>query len=359
MKSPTKLRAGIIGLALSFYLLIQLLSQFPNFVESYYSNGLYPIITLILSNLSAQVSFSISELALWFVLLFGIPFIINRIKKKRLPLSRILLNLITTLAVIYVWFYLCWGINYLRPSLRTKLALDEVNLAIDSFDSTFVQIIKKSNQLNLAYSIKKISYIDSVIDESYDEIMDLLNLPQIPGNRKNKSFTANWLLNKTTTSGWFSPFFHELHLNSDLFIFELPFVLAHEKAHQMGITSEADANFLAHLVCTNASEPLCQYSGNFQVLGHFFRYLRTDSARTHSYANLLNDGVKLDLEAVKQRLKSHVGIISKVSNKSYDLYLKANDVKEGMANYSRVVSMIVRFQEKQKLRQKQATKKSF
>ena len=111
----------------------------------------------------------------------------------------------------------------------------------------------------------------------------------------------------------------------------------------MGYTSEAEANFLAHLVCTNAREPLVRYSGYFSLLGYFFRSLRNDKSRKKFFASLIDDGVKLDIQAVQERWKSHEGLISKFSSKSYDLYLKANRVKEGIQNYSRVVDLVIRY----------------
>lgn len=343
MKSPTKLRAGVIGLALSFYLLIQILSQFPALVETYYSNGLYPIITLIISNFSNNFFFSISELLLWFVVLFGVPFVINRIRKKRLSITQVVLNLIITGAIFYVWFYFSWGINYFRLPLRSKLNLEDVQLSFDEFDSTFAQIIRNGNELNVSYSIKNVEELNGIIEEAYAKVLTELGLPKVQGTTKIKTFFGNWVLNKTTTSGWFSPFFHEVHYNSEVLIFELPFVLAHEKAHLMGYTSEAEANFLAHLVCTIAPDPLCQYSGYLQVLGYFFQNIKGNKTKTEYFANLLSDGVKLDLEAVRKRWQSHTGFISKLTDKGYNLYLKANQVKEGIENYSRVVDLLVRY----------------
>ncbi len=358
MKSPIKLRAGVIGLALMFYLLIQVLAQFPNFVEEYYSNGLYPIIALAVSSISGVFPFSLSEVSFWFILVFGVPFVLKRIRKKRMPAGRIFMNLLTTAAVFYVWFNLFWGINYLRPTLREKMQLDSVALEIDAFDSTFAEIIRRANELNFSYSIQDMRQIAELIDSSYQNLLPEIGLARgqataLHPNRP-KPFAINWLLNKTTTSGWFSPFFHEVHFNSDLLIFELPFVLAHEKAHQLGFTNEADANFLAHLVCITTNDPLIQYSGHFQILGYFLNEVRKTPDKHRHYSGLLKEGVKLDLRAVQERWKSHAGLFSKTSNKVYDLYLKANDVKEGIQNYSWVVGMLVRYYEKEKLINKKA-----
>ncbi len=343
MQSHTKLRAGIIGLALTFFLVLQLLSNYPASVEKYYTNGIYPILTLIVSKITSQLPFSITEFLLWTALLIGIPHTIRRIRQKRMQLGPLILNLLSISAIIYMWFYLFWGMNYLRQPLKSKLDLENVQLEIDAFDSTFVQFIRRGNELNLEYSIQKIEQINADIDSSYNDILSQLGLRKVPGNQSTKRFVGNWLLNMTTTSGFFSPLFHEIHYNRDMLIFELPFVLAHEKAHQMGYTSEAEANFLAHLVCTNGRDPLVRYSGYFSLLGYFFLSLGNNEQRRKTFFSLVNEGVKLDMDAVRERWRSHQGLISKFSSKSYDLYLKANRVREGIQNYSRVVDLVVRY----------------
>lgn len=348
MQSSTKLRAGIIGLALTFFLLLQFLAQFPAFVEKYYSNTLYPVITVLVSNFAGQFNFSITEFMLWFLILISIPFTINRFRKKRTSVRRVLLNLATFIAVVYVWFYMFWGLNYLRQPLKTKLQLDTVQLPMDAFDSTFVQIIRRCNELNFAYSISELAQINATIDSSYDFVFEDLKLKKIAGYKGFKAFALNWLLNKTTTSGWFSPFFHEVHYNSDLLIFELPFIIAHEKAHQKGYSSESEANFLAFLVCTSSGDPLCEYSGYFQVLAHFLNALQDHPERKEFYLNALNRGVRFNLEEVRERWRSHMGFVASLARKGYDLYLKSNNVKEGIDSYALVVDYIVRYEQQRK-----------
>lgn len=347
MQSPVKIRAGIVGVALAFFLIIQLLSQYPTFVETYYSNGLYPLLTLFISGLSNQTPVSLSEVSLWLALLVVIPWFIRRILTKKMSVGRALLNLTSAASLLFITFYLFWGLNYLRLPLQTKLNLDHVALKIDAFDSTFVDIIRQANELNYSYSVKDVVEINELIEASYEEVLDRLQLPKVPGSKRLKTFAVNWILNKTTTSGWFSPFFHEVHYNSDLLIIELPFVIAHEKAHQMGYTSETEANFLAYLVCQNSPDPLIQYSGYFSAVSYFLLALRKDLDRRQFFYSRIQEGVQLDLTAVRERWKSQRGFISHISDKTYDLYLRANQVKDGTQSYVRVVDLIVKYYEQQ------------
>ncbi|MCH7680282.1 DUF3810 family protein, partial [candidate division KSB1 bacterium] len=90
-------------------------------------------------------------------------------------------------------------------------------------------------------------------------------------------------------------------------------------------------------------EPLVRYSGYFSLLGYFFRSLKNDEPRAEFFRSLIDEGVKLDIQAVRERWRSHEGLISKFSSKSYDLYLKANRVREGIQSYSRVVDLVIRY----------------
>lgn len=336
----------MIGNALSVFLLLQLLAQYPSFVETYYSNGIYPVLTMFVSGITNQLPFSLSEASLWVLLLVVLPLIAKRVWTKKMTVSRLFLNLATGASLVVVWFYFSWGINYLRMPLMSTLKLDRVALEIDALDSTCVDVIRSANELNLSYSIMNLDEINENVEASYVGVLQDLGLKKIPGSKHVKRFFGNWMLNKTTTSGWFSPFFHEVHFNSDLLIVETPFVIAHEKAHQMGYTNEAECNFLAYLVCLNSTDPLIRYSGYFNVLGYFLQSLRQNEEKRRFYAEMISGGVRLDLSAVRQRWKSHVGLVSSLSDKGYDLYLKANQVKEGKKNYSRVVDLIIKYNEK-------------
>jgi hypothetical protein len=343
MKPHTKLRAGIIGIGLTLFILIRLLSAQPGFVETYYSNGLYPVIKAFVSFPAGQFQFSITEFLFIFLLFIGIPLYIRRIFKRKIKLYRIGLNILTFGVLLYVWFSFFWGINYYRLPLEQKLGLAEGTVSKPAFDSVFVDLIKQTNALNLEYRMADFSEINQTIENAYRSTFQDLGLQLTPETKTVKTLTNNWLLNKTTTSGFFSPFFMEVHINSDLFIFELPFIIAHEKAHLMGYTSEAEANFLAFLVCTRSGNALCRYSGYYAVLKYFLSVVSSEIDKYEEEIAGISDGVKHDMHTVDERWRHHRGVVSELSGKTYDLYLKSNQIKEGISNYSRVVDLVTRY----------------
>ena len=66
-------------------------------------------------------------------------------------------------------------------------------------------------------------------------------------------------------TGSMGPFFCEFTLNGDLLPVNYPATYAHELAHLLGITSEAEANFYAYQVCTRSQAMGIRFSGYFSV----------------------------------------------------------------------------------------------
>ena len=66
--------------------------------------------------------------------------------------------------------------------------------------------------------------------------------------------------------GYMGPFFTEYNLNPDLLPVQYPFTYAHEMAHVLGISSEAEANLYGFLVCSRSGVPEIRFSAYFALL---------------------------------------------------------------------------------------------
>lgn len=69
----------------------------------------------------------------------------------------------------------------------------------------------------------------------------------------------------TGISGVYSFFTGESNVNTVYSHYTLPFTMAHEYAHQMGIGSEKEAEFAALLICLESDVPYIRYSGYSQA----------------------------------------------------------------------------------------------
>jgi hypothetical protein len=325
---------------------LPLLSRHPRFVEKFYAQYFYPHLTKKLTALAGGFAFSISEIALYASIL-GLLWLLSAGILQR-KWKRMLVQATRWLALAVTWFYLGWGCNYYRLPLEEQLQLQSGGASADSsaLRENFLWSLEAANAFWREIPAWDLTQLNEEIEMGYGSVCDTLQIALMPGERRPKFLLFPGLFDYTLTSGMFGPFFHEVHLNAGLLPVELPFVLAHEKAHQMGFAREAEANFLAALVCWMSADSAVQYSGYFALLGHFW----TRAAQWNEAEALqmrLRPEVRADFAAVRQRWQIYQGPVSELSHKSYDVYLRANRVEGGVQNYNDVVDLIVRWRQQQ------------
>jgi hypothetical protein len=315
-------------------------SRFPQLAEWLYAQGLYALIAKMLSPLSAAMPFSLSEIALYLGIFGAIFWLIRGMARRRF--IRTVLEIGAGAAFLVLWFYLAWGFNYLRPPIEQQLRLAEVVPDSLAIRENFLWCIEQTNAMWQPISPWNLPDLDNEIERQYDEVFTELDLPRISGRWPPKFLLMPALLDYTLTSGIFGPFFHEIHLNSHLLPVEMPFVLAHEKAHGRGLARESEASFVALLVCARSSNQAVRYSAYFALLGRFmnrYRYF----ADADSLERMIRPEIMADFAAVWQRYEKYMGPLAEASHKSYDLYLRANQVEGGVRNYGDVVELVMRW----------------
>ncbi len=246
--------------ALLTFILTEILSANPAFVEKYYSRKLYPFMAEIFSQISVLLPFSLDDIFYIFLISTGFILLIL-VTLRRISFKTAGKVVVNVLAVVYILFYFLWGFNYYRPKLEKRLGLDEQNPRHGEFVRVFKDVIEDCNESYAVYNQSDLVNVDSMVEQSYRNLADVLRINYPGGLRKAKNITFSRFFAQAGISGYYGPFFNEVHVNSNNLPVEYPFVLAHEKAHQFGITSEAEANFYAWLVCTESSSKQLQYSG--------------------------------------------------------------------------------------------------
>ncbi|MDQ7054128.1 MAG: DUF3810 domain-containing protein [candidate division KSB1 bacterium] len=335
------IRLGLSGLV--FHLLIFWgLSTQPQFIERYYSRLVYPWITAVLSRFSGLIPFSLTEMALYAIAI-GLPVSVVRHLKNKRQLGRVFGYWIVGAIWLVAWFYIAWGLNYFRQPLSDSLALPATAADTTAVIDAFVVVTDRANSLSKQWQPLTRAEIETEIEAGIRRVQALVPFYRPTGQRRPKHLLLNTLLNKTLTTGFFSPVFHEVHLNADLLDIEYPFTLTHEKFHQMGFANEAEANFLAFLTCVSSSKALIQYSAYLAAVRYLGARLRIALSDYEPYATLIDTTVRRDFRRIRERWQKHAGRFSRISRKTYDRYLKANKIREGMANYTGMVDYLVGF----------------
>jgi len=145
-------------------------------------------------------------------------------------------------------------------------------------------------------------------------------------------------------SGYINPFTNEANINSKIPSTSLTFVINHEIAHQLGIASEKDANFISYLLLINSDNQYHKYCGLSYALRLCLNELyKTDKIKYQILLGKVNKGIIKDYVKINDFWKKHEGKIEEVSKKSYDLYLKQNNIETGLNNYNESISLILNF----------------
>lgn len=151
------------------------------------------------------------------------------------------------------------------------------------------------------------------------------------------------LVSRLDFTGFYCPFTGESNVNIDSPACLLPATVAHELAHQRGISSEQECNFLAILASTTSGNPAYAYSGwlkGFIHLGNALYRVNPDAYRAIRAS--LPDGVMADLadnNAYWDQFQDT--IVQTVSNTVYDGFLKSCGDERGIQSYGTVVDLLV------------------
>lgn len=326
-------------LALLIFPGVRLAHRFPGSVEHYYSEGIYPFIARIVSSFSRLFPFSLWDI--FWVVSIGLLFaglLLVVLRKLRLRIYG--LRIAQFLALGYSFFYILWGFNYLRPGIESRIGWNKPVADSTVFRSVFDTLIAHTNSSYIKVDPDYADF-DRLVEQSYKKNSAALGIRYPGGTRRPKKMIFSTVMAKFGLSGYFGPFFNEIHLNGRLLPMEYPFVLAHEKAHQFGITSESEANLVAFIVCTTSSDQRLQYSGYLSV----FLYFLYDARHLKDYKEFVKKIDRPVIEDISYQRKYYNALqnrkMQEMQSAANNVYLKTNFIKSGVKNYNQVVSLVI------------------
>ena len=163
-------------------------------------------------------------------------------------------------------------------------------------------------------------------------------------DRVPKKMVFSRLFSAMNFTGFYSPYTGESSLNVDSPVCLLPANIAHELAHQRGIASEQECNFLAIAAATSSEDPVYQYSGYLMGYIHLSNALyRADPARWAELRGLLPEAVTADLRYHSAYWAQFEGLTAKVSTAIYDNALRSYGQTAGIQSYGTVVDLLVAY----------------
>jgi hypothetical protein len=327
-------------LAFIVFLGVRLAIHNPEAVEVYYSSGLYPFIAMVVSVLSNIIPFSLWDISWIMLLLLTISGTLLVIF-KRITLKWYLLKFAQTAMLFYSLFYLLWGFNYFRPGIQARLGWETSRPDEQVFRSILSLLIESANLTRVKIDQSEYPKINELVEQSYLKNAGILGVSYHAGQRRPKTMLLSLYFAKSEVCGYFGPVFNEVHVNYYMMPLDYPFTLAHEKAHQFGFASEAEANMAAFMVCSASPDSRLQYSASLHMLLYFLNDA-THLPDYKDYLSKIDEGVMQDIMQ-KQEYYSKLADkrLSRLQEVANDVYLKSNRIDHGVRNYNQVVGLVM------------------
>ncbi len=340
---------------LSFALLLQIIlvgvaSRQMEWVEKYYSNGIYPVISGFLRRLIGWIPVSVGDLLYGIFLLIILRWIWLLVKTRMAPFREHLYSFLASLSVLFFIFHIFWGLNYYREPLYRKLKIDSLDYTSEQLLNTTKKHINKLNTIHLAivkndslaievpYKRRKIYKIAS---NTYRQFY----IDSIDFNFKVKSIKSSLFsgpLSYMGFSGYLNPFTGESQVNRKIPLTDYPATTCHEMAHQLGYAPEDEANYVGYLASINNEDLYFQFSGELLAVRHLLYSLeQLDKDSYEKLSNTLNPGIKKNMQITHDFWDSYQNPFEPYFKKFYDLFLKANKQEEGIQSYNAMVGYLV------------------
>jgi len=304
------------------------------------------------------VDFSVMEALLVLLILWAVSYLVWSVRAvvrdRGQRRSRVYRSILFTLCVsltICDGFCLLWGINYWTDSFQDKSGIyaqpvareDLLNVTIYVARNLLATADEVERDENGVFAVPReeiLAYSPSAYDNLEAE-MPFLAFE----DTGVKPMWFSRIMSAMDFTGFYCPYTGEPNVNVDSPACMLASTAVHEMAHQRGIASEQECNFLAVLASTTSDHPAYRYSGWLKAYIHVGNALYAVEPELYwAIREQLSEGIKADLAYQNAYWEQFEDTVTqKASTKVYDQMLKAYGDERGIQSYGTVVDMLVAY----------------
>lgn len=307
---------------------------------------------MIAGNISGILPFALSEFLLVGTVLFVVIYIIRTVVKSRWRgVLKCLRMLLLTASIVLFIFMLNFGVQYSAPSAAEFFGISIDNsYEVEDLAELMDYLLGNANrhaeamQRDIDGDILPYNYSD-MVDEilaTYKEMnYEILNIRY--SSPPKRSLLLTEFMSMVGISGYYFPFTGEAVVCRNYVRSHMPFTVAHEAAHSMGIGSESEANFIAYLVCINSDSPLVQYAGELCAYVYVSNSLyKANPELQQQIRSSMNDYVRHDIANLNDYVAKYADTwASNIGSKVNNNYIKATGQADGIVAYSRIVELVL------------------
>lgn len=309
-----------------------------------------------LAQLYSRLPLSVAELLimslLWTALLYAAWTVRRLVTQhgKGTIACRFVLTLALGAATVYAGFCLLWGPFYGADSFQDRSALTARGGTAAELEQLTAYFAEKVNRYSEAvprdeegrFAVSR-NDILAFYPHAYDGAAEVYPFLALHDSAP-KGFAASRALSAIQFTGFYFPFTGEANLNIDSPAYALPATLCHEMAHQRGVASEQECNFVGILAATTADNAAYNYSG--WLMGYIYLHnalYRVDADACRAIRATLSAGADADLRANSRYWAQFEGPVKTVSEKVYDGFLQSNGLQDGIQNYGTVADLLLAY----------------
>ncbi len=330
---------------------VQLISFFPEFIEDFYSNGLYTFISSFSRIVFGVFPFSVGDLCYLITIVFLIVVYFKNRKITKLSWRDRILKILGYFSIFYFFFNMLWGYNYYRVPLFEKLNFEKEYSNQDLLNFTQL-LIAKTNAIH--FQITKNDSLKVVFPYSQEQVFEKNINGYQSLSKKIPTFKYDFPSVKKSLfslplsymgfSGYLNPFTNEAQVNDKIPMYNFPTTVTHEMAHQLGYASESEANFIGFLASINNENVYFQYSGYNHALHYCLSNWRfRDEVQFKKLLKTVHPGIIKNYKESEDFWDNYESIVETGFHLFYDRFLKMNQQKDGIDSYSRFVDLLVNY----------------
>jgi len=333
------------------YLIVKLLSNYPEFIETYYSNGLYLFTSKALRYAFGWLPFSVGDIFYTIASIYIIRWLFINRKRISNDTKDWFIDVFSAVSLVYFAFHLFWGMNYYRLPLHKAIELEN-KYTTEELIIVTKKLIEASNTIHINISQNDTLKIEmpynkkellSKVTNGYNELeQKFTHLKYKPSSVKLSIYSLP--LTYMGFSGYLNPFTNEAQVDGMIPLYKYPTTSCHEVAHQIGYAAENEANFIGCLAAINNEDIYFKYSGYIFALRHCLNEIyHRDVGCYEDLVEDMNKGILKNYQESYNFWVSYQNPLEPIFKSTFNSFLKANNQEKGIESYSYAVALFVNY----------------
>ena len=274
-------------------------------------------------------------------------------KKQWAALGRGFCRVIFFAALAVFLFMALFMVQHSAPPLAQRMGLtveqytqaqleEYCDYAVEQVNRLAEQVPRKEDGECDFGAFRPLSRLVSAEYETLAAAEPVFDAPR-PGLVK-RSLLGGRIMSLVDLAGYYFPWTGESIVSSDVVDTHIPFNIAHERAHALGIGPEAECNFAAWLALKGSQDLRLQYSAWFNAYIYASNALYSqDPEASRARAQALCSAAKQDIRVLNASLARFTGPLQQAGSAINNAYIKSTGQPEGVRSYGRVVDLLLAY----------------